>query len=374
MASRPTIHKANEEPKGYRYTTNQVLDKLPESASVANKVFIVTGAHSGLGEETARALSAYGAKVIVATRSESSAQAAIDRIKKAHPKANLQWLNLDLSDLDKVQEFATEFHKTGLPLHGLICNAGIMAHPYSKTKQGFESQFGVNHMGHFQLIKLLLDDLINSGPGSRVVVVSSAGYRFSGVRFDDLDFKNGQVYDPFVAYGQSKTANILCARTFNEKYSDKGVEFFSLHPGKLITVAAVRNKKKRKKGQLLNCFCLGMIRTNLGKGMSEDAKKTMITNITNNAVQRKILGWLTSLESFFEPVFGKISPKWMKTIEQGAATQVWAATSPDLNGKGGAFLDNCHVSEPNTEEAKDTTGENGRRLYDLSMDAVSKYL
>ncbi|CAM0140819.1 hypothetical protein VKS41_008097 [Umbelopsis sp. WA50703] len=348
MASRPTIHKANEEPKGYRYTTNQVLDKLPESASVANKVFIVTGAHSGLGEETARALSAYGAKVIVATRSESSAQAAIDRIKKAHPKANLQWLNLDLSDLDKVQEFATEFHKTGLPLHGLICNAGIMAHPYSKTKQGFESQFGVNHMGHFLLIKLLLDDLINSGPGSRVVVVSSAGYRFSGVRFDDLDFKNGQVYDPFVAYGQSKTANILCARAFNEKYSDKGVEFFSLHPG--------------------------MIRTNLGKGMSEDAKKTMITNITNNAVQRKILGWLTSLESFFEPVFGKISPKWMKTIEQGAATQVWAATSPDLNGKGGAFLDNCHVSEPNTEEAKDTTGENGRRLYDFSMDAVSKYL
>ncbi|KAJ2957118.1 hypothetical protein NQZ79_g7111 [Umbelopsis isabellina] len=348
MATRPVIYKSNEEPEGYRYTTNKVLDDLPETASISNKVFIVTGAHSGLGEETARALSAHGAKVIVATRSEGSAQAAIQRIKKAHPSADLQWLNLDLSDLDKVKEFATEFHRTGLPLHGLICNAGIMAHPYSKTKQGFESQFAVNHMGHFLLVNLLLDDLIQSGPGSRVVFVSSNGYRFSGVRFDDLDFKNGQDYEPFVAYGQSKTANILAAKTLNERYSDKGVEFFSLHPG--------------------------MIRTNLNKGMSEEAKRSTIANITNNAIQRTLMGWLISMESFLEPVFGKVSPKWMKTVQQGAATQVWAATSPSLNGKGGAFLDDCHISEPTTEDAKDTTGENGRRLYDLSMEAVSRYL
>jgi NAD(P)-dependent dehydrogenase (short-subunit alcohol dehydrogenase family) len=236
MPSKPVVHAQNTEPEGYRYTTDQVLESLPENASIVNKVFIVTGSHSGLGEETARALSAYGAKVIVATRNESSGHAAIDRIKKRHPQANLQWLNLDLSDLDKVQDFVTEFHKTGLPLHGLICNAGIMCHPYAKTKQGFESQFGTNHIGHFLLIKLLMDDLVKSGPGSRVVVVSSGGHRWSGVRFDDPGFDDGKAYDPWKAYGQSKTANILCARTFSEKYGDKGVEFYSVHPGKRIQI------------------------------------------------------------------------------------------------------------------------------------------
>lgn len=224
-------YKPGEEPEGYRYTADQVLDQLPQNASVSGKVYIVTGSHSGIGEESARSLAAHGAKVIVATRNQKSAQAAMDRIKSKNSKANLQWLYLDLSDLDAVKTFAADFHKTGLPLNGLICNAGIMAHPYSKTKQGFESQFGTNHIGHFLLIKLLLDDLIKSGPGSRVIVVSSSGHRFSGVRFDDLGFSNGKVYEPFEAYGQSKTANILCAKAFNERYSDKGVEFFSLHPG-----------------------------------------------------------------------------------------------------------------------------------------------
>lgn len=244
-ASKTLVHAQNAEPEGYRYTTDQVLSSLPEGVSVSNKVFIVTGSHSGLGEETVRALSAHGAHVIVATRSESSGHAAIDRIKKGNPQANVQWLHLDLSDLDTVQEFVKEFHKTGLPLHTLICNAGIMAHPYAKTKQGFESQFGTNHIGHFLLIKLLMEDLIKSGPGSRVIVVSSRGHRWAGVRYDDPGFEDGKAYDPWKAYGQSKTANILCAKTFNEKFGDQGVEFFSLHPGKELTIIKTCNTTVR---------------------------------------------------------------------------------------------------------------------------------
>ncbi|CAM0138911.1 unnamed protein product [Umbelopsis sp. WA50703] len=334
------IYKSDEEPEGYRYTAEQILDQLPENASVSNKVFIVTGSHSGIGEESARSLSTHGARVIVATRNEKSAQVAMDRIKQRHPKANLQWLFLDLSDLETVKKFVTEFHKTGLPLHGLICNAGIMASPYSKTKQGFESQFGTNHIGHFLLIQLLLDDLIKSGPGSRVAVVSSTGHRFSGIRYDDLDFSDGKVYEPFEAYGQSKTANILCAKAFNEKYSDKGVEFFSLHPG--------------------------LIRTNLDQSMSPEAKKQSIALVASGPVQARLFQAAVAVESFLKPVFGKfLTPKFMKTVGQGAATQIWAATSPDLNGKGGAYLDNCHIEKPMTEEADDPTGENARRLYDV---------
>lgn len=331
-ASKTLVHAQNAEPEGYRYTTDQVLSSLPEGVSVSNKVFIVTGSHSGLGEETVRALSAHGAHVIVATRSESSGHAAIDRIKKGNPQANVQWLHLDLSDLDTVQEFVKEFHKTGLPLHTLICNAGIMAHPYAKTKQGFESQFGTNHIGHFLLIKLLMEDLIKSGPGSRVIVVSSRGHRWAGVRYDDPGFEDGKAYDPWKAYGQSKTANILCAKTFNEKFGDQGVEFFSLHPG--------------------------VCSTNLASGMTEDVKKEMLSMMPPGS----------------ESMFTKDPPKWMKTVEQCAATQVWGATSPDLNGKGGAYLDDCHIGKPLTEEAEDVTGENGRRLYDMSMKAVSNYL
>lgn len=331
-ASKPVVHASNAEPEGYRYTTDHVLASLPEGVSIANRVFIVTGGNSGLGEETARALSTHGANVIVATRSESSGLAAIERIKKRRPQASLHWMNLDLSDLDTVQKFVEEFHKSGLPLHGLICNAGIMAHPYAKTKQGFESQFGTNHIGHFLLIKLLMDDLIKSGPRSRVIVVSSRGHRWSGVRYDDPGFDHGKAYDPWKGYGQSKTANILCARTFNEKYGDKGVEFFSLHPG--------------------------MIGTNLSHGMTEDVKKEMLAMLPPGS----------------EGMFSNDPPKWMKSVEQGAATQVWAATSPDLNGKGGAYLDDCHIAKPLTEEAEDVTGENGRRLYDMSMEAVSSYL
>jgi NAD(P)-dependent dehydrogenase (short-subunit alcohol dehydrogenase family) len=229
----PAIPKTKEaEPEGYRWTTDQVMNNLPASASMKGKLFIVTGTNTGLGEESARALSAYGATVIMGSRNEKAAQESKKRIVARHPKASLKWIYLDLSDLESVRDFAKKFQALGLPLNGLICNAGIMACPYETTKQGFEMQFGVNHLAHFLLIQLLIDDLVKAGPGSRVVCVSSKGHRFSGVRYDDVGFEGGKQYEPFQAYGQSKTANILCAKAFNEIYSKQGVECFSLHPGK----------------------------------------------------------------------------------------------------------------------------------------------
>ncbi|OZJ03856.1 hypothetical protein BZG36_03674 [Bifiguratus adelaidae] len=308
-------------PVGYRWTTDQVLDKLPQEHSVKGKVFIVTGGHSGLGEETTRALAAHGATVIVGSRSKSAADEVIAKIHKSHPDAKVQWIMLDLSDLDSVRQFVKEFHATGLPLYSIICNAGVMACPYGKTKQGFETQFGTNHLGHFLLIKLLIDDIVKSG-GGRVVCVSSIAHRAGGIRFDDYNFSDGKEYEPWKGYGQSKTANILCAKGFNEHYASKGVECFSLHPGG--------------------------IRTPLQRHVAESK---MLEN-----------GWINEK--------GEVHPGF-KTVAQGAATQVLAATSPDLKGKGGAYLEDCHVKEPLTEQAKDEMGEYSRKLFELSEKLVN---
>ncbi|KAH8553210.1 hypothetical protein BGW37DRAFT_484869 [Umbelopsis sp. PMI_123] len=346
--NKPTIPTKENEPEGYRWTDDQVLDNLPASASIKGKVFIVTGTNSGLGEETARALSAHGATVVMGSRNLQGAEATKKRILARHPQASLKWIHLDLSDLESVRDFAKEFHKLGLGLNGLICNAGIMACPYQTTKQGFEMQFGVNHLGHFLLIELLIGDLIKTGSDARVVIVSSLGHRFSGIRFDDIGFSGGEKYDAFEGYGQSKTANILTAKGLNEKYSKDGVEFFSLHPG--------------------------VIPTELHTKMDPGAKADMAKQLVKNPVVRLIVPTVMRLHAFLKPVIGAMTPSWMKTVEQGAATQIYAATSPELKGKGGAYLDHCHISTPLTEQAKDADGENSRRLVALSEQLVADYM
>ncbi|GAB5585276.1 hypothetical protein Unana1_00176 [Umbelopsis nana] len=174
-----TIYKPPEVHECYRWTTDQILDKLTAETSVDGKAFIVTGSRYGLGEETAPALSTRGAVVVITSRGEKAAQQAIKRIQRKHPAANLRWLKLVLSDLASVQDFAN---------------------------QGYESQFGVNHLSHFLLIQVLIDNLAKTGSGVRVVIVSSQGHRFAGVQFDDVGFQGGKSYGAWVAYGQSKTA------------------------------------------------------------------------------------------------------------------------------------------------------------------------
>ncbi|KAI8582625.1 hypothetical protein K450DRAFT_226140 [Umbelopsis ramanniana AG] len=343
----PLPRSKAEEPEGYRWTSDEIIKKLPESASIQGKVFIVTGTNAGLGEETARVLSAYGATVVMGSRNESAAKESKKRIIARHPKASLKWIFLDLSDLQSVKDFVKQFKALGIPLNGLICNAGIMACPYETTKQGFEMQFGVNHLAHFLLIQLLIDDLVKAGPGSRVVCVSSKGHRFSGVRYDDIGFEGGKKYDPFEGYGQSKTANILCAKAFNEIYSKQGVECFSLHPG--------------------------MIPTELSKNMSPETRDTMLKGNIPNPFMRTFVKGAMMIQPYIRPLVGTLKPSWMKTVEQGAATQVFAATSPELNGKGGVYLEDCHIYNPLTEEAADATGENAKRLFALSETLVAEY-
>jgi NAD(P)-dependent dehydrogenase (short-subunit alcohol dehydrogenase family) len=221
----------DEEPTRYRWTAEQALRQLPQDYAVRGKVFMVTGGHSGIGYETTKAFVANGATVIIASRRQAAVEEAMSRIKAEYPDANMIFLQLDLSDLEKVQQCVRDFEATGLPLHGLICNAAAQITGFEYTKQGFEMQFGTNHVGNFLLNQLLVSHLAKSGPHSRIALVSSGAHRTSPVRFDDLDFQGGKVYDKWQAYGQSKSANIICARALTDAYAAKGVEVFSLHPG-----------------------------------------------------------------------------------------------------------------------------------------------
>ncbi|OZJ04157.1 hypothetical protein BZG36_03108 [Bifiguratus adelaidae] len=299
----------------------RVLDQLPDAHSVKGKTYIVTGGHSGLGEETSRALASHSATVVNGSRSASATDETIRRIQSAHPNADVRFIHLDLCDLDSVCQFAKDFQATGLPLYGLVCNAGVMMTPYGTTKQGFELQFGTNHVAHHLLIKLLIDDIVKSG-GGRVVCVSSMGHDLSPVRFDDLGFNNGKDYDKKASYGQSKTANILCAKAFNALYSAKGVECFSLHPGAIWTP--------------------------LGRHMEK----------------AEMVEWAFIDEE------GNINPGF-KSIPEGAATQIYALTSPDITGKGGAFLVDCQIAEPAHDQARDLIGEHSRHLYEVTEKLVA---
>jgi len=310
-----------EEPERYRWTADHVLDQLPYD--VQDKVYMITGGHSGMGFENTRAFACKGATVVIASRRKTAVDEAMQRIKAKHPTAKMIYIPLDLSDLESVRQCARDFKATGLPLHGLICNAAAQITPFGTTKQGFETQFGTNHVGNFLLIELLVSELAKSGPHTRVAIVSSGAHRISPVRFDDLDFQGGKVYDNWASYGQSKSANILCARAMNKAYASRGVEVFSLHPG----------------GILSGLNTLG----------PELALQMGFINEAN------------------EPHPG------LKTNPQGAATQTWAVTSPELNGKGGAYLKDCQIVDPETEFTQDKTGENSEKLWELSLKLVEPY-
>ena len=194
------------------------------------RIAIVTGANSGIGFETARALAQKGATMIMACRNKEKMENAAEKIQSKNPEGNVVTMVLDLSDLDSVRQFADEFRAQFGRLDLLINNAGIMVPPYGLTAQGFETQFGVNHLGHFALTGLLLDILIDT-PGSRVVTVSSMAHRFGSINFDDLNWEQG--YSPNAAYGQSKLANLLFTHALQRKLEAAGYETLAVaaHPG-----------------------------------------------------------------------------------------------------------------------------------------------
>jgi len=275
---------------GFESTTDDVLDGI----DLSGKRVLVTGASAGLGVETTRALAAHGASVSMAVRDLTKGAAAMDEILEQVPDADLDLRQLDLADLSSVRTFAHGFLEDHDVLHVLIGNAGVMACPEGRTVDGFELQFGTNHLGHFLLIDLLRPALV-AAQDARVVLLSSAGHRFGDVSLDDWNFER-EPYDPWVAYGRAKTANVLCAVGLDQRLREQGVRAFAVHPGG--------------------------IQTELGRHLTDETLGVLI--------ERQKAG------------SGPIS--W-KTVEQGAATTVWAATAPELDGEGGLYLEDCHIAE-----------------------------
>jgi NAD(P)-dependent dehydrogenase (short-subunit alcohol dehydrogenase family) len=292
------------------FGADSTTDDVLAGVDLGGKRFLVTGASAGLGLETTRALAAHGAAVTMGVRDLTKGAAAMEEVLASVPDAELDLRPLDLADLASVRAFAHGFLEDHPTLDVLIANAGIMACPHGTTVDGFELQFGTNHLGHFLLITELLPALIAAG-GARVVLLSSAGHRFGAVDLEDPGFER-QPYDAWVAYGRAKTANVLCAVALDRRHRADGVRAFAVHPGG--------------------------IRTELGRHLTPDTLQVLVDRLAAAPTETV----------------------W-KTVAQGAATTVYAATSPDLDGQGGVYLEDCHVSEI----TDDPDAREGVRAYAL---------
>jgi NAD(P)-dependent dehydrogenase (short-subunit alcohol dehydrogenase family) len=278
---------------GATSTTDEVLQGI----NLSGKRVLITGASAGLGVETARALAAHGMEVVGAARDLSKAQAATAQVREqATGGGSLHLVQLDLASLDSVRRCADGLLAAGKPFDLIIANAGVMATPKGTTSDGFETQFGTNHLGHFVLVNRIASLLRQ---GSRLVNLSSAGHRYADVDLEDPNFEHTP-YAEFVAYGRSKTANVLFAVEFDRRHKARGVRATALHPG--------------------------AIETELGRYMTREARDQLIANI--NASQPK----------------GAAPFRW-KSIPQGAATSVWAACVADAAAIGGRYCEDCHVAE-----------------------------
>lgn len=271
-------------------------EQVSSGIDLTGRVAVVTGGYSGIGVETARVLALRGARVIVPVRDAAKAQRTLS--ESALGGLRVETLPLDLMDPASIDVFASRVMETTRVLHILINSAGIMTPPLTRDAAGHESQFSTNHLGHFRLA-LQLWPVLAAANGARVVAVSSRGHRYGAIDFDDPDFER-RAYDPHVAYGQSKTANALFALELDRRGAAHGVEAFSLHPGGIITP---------------------------------------LSRHMDPAVIRE-MGYA---DADGQPVIDPAADK--KTVEQGAATSVWCATSPLLEGRGGVYCENSDVAE-----------------------------
>ena len=287
-------------PIGSGFGWASTADEVLAGVDLTGRLAVVTGGYSGIGAETTRALAMAGAHVVVPARRVEVARATIADVAEVE--------ELDLADLASVRAFAGRFLATGRRIDIMINSAGVMACPETRVGPGWELQFAANHLGHFAFVEALrpafADDV-------RVVAVSSAGHQHSDIRWDDLHFERG--YDRSLAYGQSKTANVL----FAVQLHAQGVAAFAVHPGKILTPLQ-RHMERRD----------------------------MVA-----------AGWVDEEGNGIDPTF--------KTPQQGAATQVWAATSPKLAGLGGLYLEDCDVARPNN------TAEKGWGVRDYAVNLVS---
>jgi NAD(P)-dependent dehydrogenase (short-subunit alcohol dehydrogenase family) len=302
-----------------KFGANSTTEDVLTGVDLKGKRILVTGVSAGLGVETARALVAHGADVVGAVRDLEKAKRATTEVSNAAAEkgASFELVELDLTSLKSVRAAADKLISDGRTFDVIIANAGVMATPLGKTKDGFETQFGTNHLGHFvfvnRIAKLIKD-------GGRLVNLSSSGHRFSNVDLNDPNFETTP-YEPFVAYGRSKTANILFAVEFDRRHRNRGVRATAVHPGGIMT--------------------------ELGRYMDPGSVEQMVKQINEQAAAR-----------------GK-GPFEFKTVPQGAATSVWAAVVGPAEEVGGRYCENCHVSDVVADDASLGMLDEGVRGYAL---------
>jgi NAD(P)-dependent dehydrogenase (short-subunit alcohol dehydrogenase family) len=305
---------------GATSTTEDVL----AGVHLRGKRILVTGVSAGIGVETARALVAHGAHVVGAARDLAKAEAATGEVRRdaAAQNGSFELVALDLASLASVRACADGLLTAGKPYDVVIANAGVMATPLGHTADGFETQFGTNHLGHFVLVNRIAPLI---GAGGRLINLSSSGHRFSNVDLNDPNFERTP-YDPFVAYGRSKTANILFAVGFDRRHRGRGVRAAAVHPGG--------------------------IQTELGRHMDPGQLQKMMEQISAQLAAE-----------------GKAGFPW-KTIPQGAATSVWAGVVAGAEEIGGRYCENCHVGKIVPDEVTISPISEGVRGYALDPDAA----
>ena len=282
-----------QNPLNIQYNNKSGPNDILKDINNDGKVAIVTGGYSGIGLETSKGLVSIGTNVIVPAKRPD---VAYKNLKGLIPQENI--FSMDLSDLSSVKSFCDTFKNKFNKLDLLINNAGIMACPETRVGNKWESQFAINHIGHFLLTKELMKTMADT-EGSRFVSLSSSAHALTGILWDDIHF-NKQPYDKWMAYGQSKTASSLIAIEFNKRMKDYGVEGFAVHPGGIFTPLQRHLEKEE-----------------------------MI-----------VLGWMDEDGSPSE-----LAKNFFKTPSQGASTTLWCATSNDLNGLGGVFCEDCNIAK-----------------------------
>jgi NAD(P)-dependent dehydrogenase (short-subunit alcohol dehydrogenase family) len=296
------------------YENHPTTDDVLAGVDLHGTTAVVTGASSGIGAETARALAAAGAHVDLAVRDVAKGKAAADGT------GDVEVGHLDLTSLASVRAYARDLLDRHDRVNLLINNAGVMATPFERTVDGFELQFGTNHLGHFLLTALLAPVIVAAAP-ARIVNVTSAGHQASDIDWDDPNYQH-RPYDKWESYGQSKTANILFSVELERRLGPRGVHAYAVHPG--------------------------MIATELGRHLDAGDFTTLADRARTQ---------------------GRELPAF-KPVEKGAATTVWAATAPELEGQGGTYLEDCRVSEAHAPWALDPAS--AERLWSLSEELVGE--
>src|ERR1700757_5319588 len=302
-------------PFGATSTTDDVLSGV----NLKGKRILVTGVSAGLGVETARSLAAHGAHVVGAARNLNKAKTATEQVRKdaAANSGSFELVELDLANLKSVRACADGLLAKGEPFDVVIANAGVMATPFGHTEDGFETQFGTNHLGHFVLVNRIAPLL---RPGGRLINLASSGHRFANVDLEDPNFERTP-YDPWIAYGRSKTANILFAVAFDLRHRGRGIRAAAVHPGG--------------------------IQTDLSRHLDATQLQAAIDRINTQSAA------------------GGGQPFKYKTIPQGAATSVWAGFVASAEEIGGRYCENCHVSQIVPADKPLTVNSEGVRVYAL---------